>query len=388
MERAKQRYGKVRALVWACVLLVILVADRPALAEDAVWWPIQVKSYYGEYDASQKKPGHVSASLRRPKLEEWVPPGLASKSYRIGVSFPHLKDSYWVAVNYGIIREASRFGVGVTLVEAGGYGELERQVEQLRELARQKVDGIIVGSISYDGNDAVIREIRKQGIPVVEVINDVRAPEVSAKAMVSFYDMGFYAGEFVVGHAENAGHRNIRIAFFPGPEKSGWAPDTLEGFRDALSYFPGKADIVDIRWGDTGKVQQSKLVSEALQKTGALEYVVGNAVAAEVAPDILKSMGREQLTTVVSTYIIPSLYDVISAGRVAAAPSDLTVFQGRMAVDMMARILNGEQPGKDFPFRSGPFIPLITPENIDHFPYEGLFGPRDFRPVFNLEPRQ
>ncbi len=57
-----------------------------------------------------------------------------------------------------------------------------------------------------------------------------------------------------------------------------------------------------------------------------------------------------------------------------------------MAVDMMVRTLNGEQPGKDFPFRSGPFIPLITPENIDRFPFEGLFGPRGYEPVFSLEP--
>lgn len=56
-----------------------------------------------------------------------------------------------------------------------------------------------------------------------------------------------------------------------------------------------------------------------------------------------------------------------------------------MAVDMLVRTLNGEKPGRDFPFRSGPFIPMITPDNIVRYPYEGLFGPRDYEPVFTLE---
>jgi len=366
-------------------VLSFLFFACPALAEDSNWWPIQVKSYYGHYDALKKKPGQASASLQRAKLEEWIPPAINGEHYRIGVSFPHLKDSYWVAVNYGIIQEARRLGMSVTLVEAGGYGELDRQIDQLRELVRAKVDGIIVGSISYAGNDQVIEEIRKQGIPVVEVINDVNAPHVSAKALVSFYDMGYYAGEFVVEDAERAGYQDIRVAFFPGPAKSGWAPETLQGFRDALTHFAGKADIVDVRWGDTGKDVQRELVRSSLQEDNKVDYVAGNAVAAEVAPDILKSLSLTGRTAVVSTYIIPSLYDEIVEGRVAAAPSDLTVFQGRMSVDMMVRTLSGEQAGKDFPFRSGPFIPLITPENIDHFPYEGLFGPRGYTPVFGVE---
>lgn len=31
-------------------------------------------------------------------------------------------------------------------------------------------------------------------------------------------------------------------------------------------------------------------------------------------------------------------------------------------------------------------MPMVTPENIDRYPYEGLFGPRDYEPVFELNP--
>lgn len=336
----------------------------------------------------EKKPGQASQELKGPKLEEWTAPGHTAHPYTIGVSFPHIKDSYWVAVNYGIIQEAKRLGVGIKLLEAGGYDNLDRQIEQIQELGRSNVDGIILGSISYSGMDKIISDIVKQNTPVVEVINDVHAQQISAKALVSFYEMGFYAGEFLAEHAENSGLSDLKIAFLPGPENSGWAPDTLHGFKDALEYFPGQVDIVDVKWGDTGYAKQEELVREIMAAHKRIDYLVGNAVAAGVAPAILEDLGRNKDTAIVSTYIIPALYDKIQKGKVIASPSDLTVFQGRMAVDMMVRILNGEKPGKDFPFRSGPFIPTITTDNIGNYPYEGLFGPREYKPVFKLKPEK
>jgi len=364
----KGRRGKVNRLAWFMALAAVgvwalLLADTSCRA-GGPWWPIQVKSYYGRYDAAQKEPGKASASLDRPRLEEWVPPGPVERPYRLGVCIPHLKDSYWVSINYGIMEEARRLGFQVELLVANGYEDLSGQIRQMRYLVRQKVDGIILAAVSYEGNDPAIEEARAAGIPVVEVVNDVRAHSVSAKAMVSFHEMGFMAGEFVAEHAEEAGLRTARVSFFPGPKQSGWAPETLDGFRDAMQYFPGEVEIVDVSWGDTGTDIQRKLIIESLNRAGPVDYLVGNAVAAEQAPAILKAMEAAGKMTVVSTYIIPTLYDKILTGQVAGAPSDLTVFQGRMAVDMMARILGGEKPGVDFPFRSGPFIPMVTPSNI------------------------
>ncbi len=357
-------------------------------SSDQQWWPIPVKSYYGKYDVAKKSPGKACTSLKGPKLEEWNAPLKANFPYLIGVLVPHVKDSYWVAVNYGIIQEARRLGLGVKLLEAGGYDNQDRQIEQIRKLSRAGVDGFILGSVSYNGLDDIISTVSTTGVPVVEMINDVHAPQVSAKALVSFYDMGYYAGEFLAEHAERTGHDSIRIAFFPGPKSSGWASDTLNGFRDALQYFPGGIDIVSVKWGDTSPVRQSRLVRELVAEQSKFDYLVGNAVAAEVAPAILEQAGIKGKVGIVSTYIVPALYDMIAKGEVLASPADLTIFQARMAVDIIVRILNGEKPGRDLPFRAGPFIPTVTTDNIASYPYEGLFGPRDYKPVFELSPEK
>lgn len=365
-------------------MLVMLVAPVGADAKEW-WWPIQVKSHYGRYEPVGKKRGYASRSLSRPRLEVWNAPAVPQEYFTIGVCIPHLKDTYWVAINYGIIDEARRLGVGIKLVEAGGYDNLSRQQGQMRELIRDGLDGIILGSISYTGNDMLVAEAAEQGIPVVEVVNDIMAPKIAAKALVSFYEMGYAAGEYVAEHAEKVGRDNVTVSFFPGPRGSGWAPETMDGFLDALDYYRGKVEIRDVSWGDTGAEKQRELLLQSLERIGPVDYIVGNALVAEVANEVLQQAQMPQ-ATVVATYLIPSLYDMIRKGHVAAAPSDLTVFQGRMAVDMMVRVLSGEEAGIDFPFRSGPFMPMVTPENIDRYPYEGLFGPRDYEPVFELNP--
>ena len=44
----------------------------------------------------------------------------ATKKWRICASYPHLKDSYWLSVNYGMVLEAERLGVALEVVEAAG----------------------------------------------------------------------------------------------------------------------------------------------------------------------------------------------------------------------------------------------------------------------------
>ncbi|WP_292694936.1 hypothetical protein [Mesorhizobium sp.] len=41
---------------------------------------------------------------------DYVPLEKAEKPWKLCVLFPHLKDSYWVSVDYGIVKEAKRLG--------------------------------------------------------------------------------------------------------------------------------------------------------------------------------------------------------------------------------------------------------------------------------------
>jgi protein TorT len=364
---------------------VVLVLALSVIACAAAGWKVQ--SYYGTYDVKTKKPGQPAQSLVGPKDEVWKTP-TAAKKYVIGVSFPHLKDPYWLAVDYGVIDEARKLGVGVQLVAAGGYTEINQQISQVENLANQKVNGIVLAAISYSGEDQLVAQTVDRGIPVVEVINDIQAAKISAKALVSFFDMGYKAGVYLADQA-NKSSRPLNVVFLPGPAGSGWAPDTLDGFKAATTKLaPGKVNILDVKWGDTGKNVQLQLIENALATYSQLDYLVGNAVAADAAPGALETAGRVGKVKVVSTYITPPVYQDIVKAKVAAAPTDFTALQGKMAIDMTVQILNGKAAGKDFPFRSGPVIQVVTPSNYRTFSYDAMFGPRNWRPVFSVKPKE
>ena len=148
-------------------------------------------------------------------------------------------------------------------------------------------------------------------------------------------------------------------------------------------------------WGDTGDKAQRHLVNFILKNETGIDYLIGNALAASAAvtegpdgqpPAIEKYKDRHPRIRVIATYIIPQVYQLIKQGKILAAPTDLMKHQGIMAMDMMVRILNGETPGeKDFPFRSGPLVQIISHKNIDSWSYKTLFGKQNFKPVFKLK---
>jgi len=342
-----------------------------------------VNSYYGKYDIHKKQAGFPSRSLNGPKQESWQSPAPTDKNYRIGVLFPHLKDPYWLAVNYGILTQAKKLNLSFKLLSAGGYSQADKQKKQLKQLFEEKVDGIILASISYTALDDLVAQISNAGLPVIEVVNDIYSPDIQAKALVSFYDMGYQAAKFVVNDTEK---QQIKVGFFPGPKGSGWAPETLKGFFAVQRENPGKIRIFPPKWGDTDYQVQRQLIKDFIKKRPDIDYIVGNAVAAEVAVEVLAEMELSDRIKIVSTYIIPTIYEKVKTGEITAAPSDVTVAQGKMAMDMMLRILNGEKPGIDFPFRAGPIIPVISKGNIAQYSYEEFFGQPEFKPVFNYQP--
>lgn len=346
---------------------------------------LSVNSYYGVYDVSKKKKGStLMGFLGQPIKEKWISVK-PKKEYHISVLLPHFEDSYWITANYGIINYAKELSVKINLYSVGGYIELGNQKEQLHALAKDnKVDGIILAALDYSNFDSDIEEIVASGKPIVELITDINAPKISAKSLISFYEMGYKAGEFVI---KDAAGKNIKIAFFPGPEGSGWAPDTFNGFKDAILQLKKEKQKVNISnpfYGDTRPNVQLLRVVSVLEKNKDYDYVVGCAPAVIQAEKYIDKNKEEfKNTKIVATYITGEVYDLINKGTVLAAPSDQTIAQCRIALDMMVRVLNGEKPGIDFPFQSGPELPIISQDNISKFKYKDLFETKDYIPVLN-----
>jgi len=147
---------------WIALSVGGSIALAMAAAHAADWYPFKVEVW---------DPPFNMASPR--KVVDYVPLDKASKKWDICVSFPHMKDAYWLAVDYGVAEEAKRQGVKMKLVEAGGYTELQKQISQIEACVANGASAVIIGAISADGLNNLVSEIRKKNIPVIDVIKGI-----------------------------------------------------------------------------------------------------------------------------------------------------------------------------------------------------------------------
>src|SRR5262245_25311227 len=112
----------------------------------------------------------------------------ASRPWRLCASIPHLKDDYWLVVNFALIQEARRLGVRLNLFEAGGYEHLQVQMQQIAECMKAEADGLIIGAISANGLNELLEPYANRGVPVIDLINEIGPQAIVARAAADFYE--------------------------------------------------------------------------------------------------------------------------------------------------------------------------------------------------------
>ncbi|WP_322101826.1 TMAO reductase system periplasmic protein TorT [Paraburkholderia sp. J41] len=343
----------------ACCAMVTSFATHAAN-----WYPLPAESVTPPLD-----PNGARADI------QYVPLTRATRPWNICVSFPHMKDAYWLGVDYGVIQEAKDLGVKVHVFEAGGYTNLGTQISQLEDCVASGADAVVIGAISADGLNNLAKTLSARKIPVIDLVNGMTSPNVSAKSLVSFYTMGHATGEYLAAR-HPAGSPATKVAWFPGPAGAGWVESANKGFMDAVK---GSAiQVLEPKYGDTGKEVQGKLIEETLQAHPDVSYVVGTAVTAEVAPDILKARHQQGNVKVLSFYLSPEVYKGIQNGTILASPADGMVLQGRIAIDQATRLLEG----KDVVKHVGPKIEVIDARNIGAIHRDTVLAPPDFTAQF------
>ena len=352
------------AVTAAALALAIMLPTGAEAAEK--WYPYPVEVWDPPFDM---------ASAR--KTVDYVPLEKAAKAWDICVSFPHMKDAYWLAVDFGVVAESKRLGVKMQLVEAGGYVNLNTQISQIEDCIARGADAVVIGAISFDGLNNLVAEIRGSGVPVIDVINGMSSPDLSAKSLVSFGEMGYKAGEYIAkAHPEGSG--KVKVAWFPGPPGAGWVEAGNRGFQEAVAG--SDIEVVETKYGDTGKEVQLKLVEDTLEAHPDIDYVVGTAVTAEAAVGLLRARGLSDDIKVMAYYFTPGVFRGIKRGQVLAAPTDSAVIQGRIAIDQAVRILEG----KPYEKHVGPALYVIDSANIDTFDRGSSLAPDDFAPTFTV----
>jgi protein TorT len=308
--------------------------------------------------------------------DTFQPPDKANKAYQICVSVPTMQDPYWLAADYGFVMEARRLGVKVKIANAGSYQNLSKQVSDINDCVAQGVDAIVAAPISSDGLASVLAGAKAQGITVINGVN--RMPpkyDVTARGTsVDYYQIGVSIGKEL---KDQVGDAATTVAVFPGAAGADFSTRSLEGFKDGIAGSNIK--IVDTKFGDTGKDTQLNLVTDGLNAHPDVDWIVGNAVAADAAVGAKSARGVD--AKIVSTYQTPEVRQHVANGDIEYAYNDNVVLQASMDIDLVVKQLNGEDiTGKEYwvaPTK-------LTKENAAKEPNPG-FAPKGFKPVFSVD---
>ncbi|NAX17966.1 MULTISPECIES: TMAO reductase system periplasmic protein TorT [unclassified Vibrio] len=295
--------------------------------------------------------------------------------------YPHLKDSYWLSVNYGMVDEARKQKLNLRVLESGGYPNHERQKEQLSLCVRWGADAIILGTVAPDLYSTDLSTY-VASTPVFATVNQLilnqqQAARLQGQVGVDWYWMGYYAGKYLADkHPQGSGKTNIALLL--GPKTSGGTQPVSQGFYRAIQ--DSDINVVESLWADNDKELQRNLVQQALERAD-LRYIVGSAVAIEAAISELRTSGMTNHIGLVATYLSHGVYRGLLRGRVEFAPTDKMVEQGRLSIQQAAAFFN-QQP---YEKKAAPIIESLTPISLNPQIIADSLSPSEYRPTFSVK---
>ncbi|PSJ62647.1 TMAO reductase system periplasmic protein TorT [Kumtagia ephedrae] len=351
-----RKFGRTLAFALSATMVSV------AAAEAADWWPFKI--------ASAK-----DGDLNTIQQIEYAPLEKAEKPWNLCVLFPHLQDSYWVSVNYGIVEEAKRLGVKVTVFQAGGYTALPKQISQYDDCVASGADAILISAISEAGVAAKIGEGMGKGIVNVAVANPILETPITARITPDFYQKGFQTGEYV---KKFLGDKQGQAVAFPGPQGSGWAETYMGGFRDSTKT--GNVKLLAEMFGEASVPAQLRLVEDALQTYPDVNVIWGGAPTAEAAIGAVQDAGLENVT-IMSSYENQTMLKAVKDGAVLGFATEYPVIMGRIGVDLAVRALEKKEHEKILLVAPG----IVTSENVDKIDTTQIFAPDGWRPEFSVK---
>lgn len=313
-------------------------------------------------------------------LPVWAMDVEPNKLKRICAVYPHLKDSYWLSINFGMVERAKQRSIKLKVLEAGGYQNSNEQWGQIKQCLAWQADAILVGAVYYDHLSDKLVTLNLD-TPIFGLVNEVSTSKLTARTGVSWYKMGAKLGQYLANkHPLNDQEKKFTLAWFPGPKEGGGSQQSTLGVQDAIEN--SNVELVAIKYGFNEKIRQFSLLSETLDEFENIDYLAGNAVMAEMAISEVAHLDEAIRPKILSHYLSHGVYRGIMRGKILMANSDQMVLQGKMAVDQAIDYLLNKNIKKD----QGPEILVLTKEYLNEFPKDQSLSPNDFKPVYSVEP--
>jgi protein TorT len=290
--------------------------------------------------------------------------------------YPHLKDSYWLSINFGMTEQAKQRSIELKVLEAGGYQNTDEQLKQIEQCIHWQANAILVGSVNFEQLSQKLIQVN-QHTPIFSLVNEIATKNITGRTGVSWYEMGYKLGKYLIKKdIIKSNQQPAQLAWFPGPKSGGGSLQSTKGLQASLAH--SNIEIITIQHGLNEKIAQFSLLKSTLKKYPNIDYLAGNAVMAEMAISEVAQLPKEQQPKILSHYLSHGVYRGIKRKKILMANSDQMVLQGKMAIDQAVDYL---QTGK-LNVEQAPKIISIDQSNINQFNAELSLSPSHFKPIY------
>lgn len=296
----------------------------------------------------------------------------AAEEKEIAVMLPAAGDPYFKMKAFGYVDEGKKLGYKVTIYDAGGYGNLQKQVSQIEDVITRKVSGIVLVPASSEGTVPVVEKAVAAGIPVV---NDGIATK-SDKVTGFVGEPSYVMTELLAAYAVDKLGGKGEVVMLSGPSGLDLSVFRVNGFKDYISKYPGMKVVAE-KFTSTAAAEALTTMQDFLQAHPDVKAVYAfNGPIAIGAVQALRAAGKQPGDVLVlTTDMEQETQRLIEEGWIQATVVSQPVTMARLAVQ---RAIEAAE-GKTIPKETLTQASMITKSTVSSVDLSGQNVPADWK---------
>ena len=270
------------------------------------------------------------------------------KRHVIGLSQCMLDDAWRQAMINDMRIEASNYD-DVEIIIKDAQNNNETQIQQIRDLIRQKVDVLIISPYQSEPITAVAEEAYRAGIPTIITDRKVNTDQYTSFVGANNYEIGLAAGNYAANYLPP----NAIILEIWGLTQTSPAQERHKGFVDALRE---REDLSFRKIEGQWLVDTARMELRKLEHPEQIDFVYAHndmmAIAAREYFIAWDSIRGRDLRIIGVDAVAGAGLEAVEDGRINA--SFLYPTGGEQVIRTAMRIIQGEPVDKFIPLRTAP----------------------------------
>ena len=270
------------------------------------------------------------------------------KKHVIGLSQCMLDDAWRQAMINDMRIEASNYD-DVEIIIKDAQNNNETQIQQIRDLIRQKVDVLIISPYQSEPITAVAEEAYLAGIPTIITDRKVNTDQYTSFVGANNYEIGLAAGNYAANYLPP----NAIILEIWGLTQTSPAQERHKGFVDALRE---REDLSFRKIEGQWLVDTARMELRKLEHPEQIDFVYAHndmmAIAAREYFMAWDSIRGRELRIIGVDAVAGAGLEAVEDGRINA--SFLYPTGGEQVIRTAMRIIQGEPVDKFIPLRTAP----------------------------------